>query len=508
MKFLKVFLVNIVLILLLLSFQNCSGTVKFSELTFVKYLAIATGFDSDPSTYGPPIEKTMGPFTWQATSWGSCETTCGDGYESANLICFDEGLGKNVSQKNCKFSQAIESKRECFKDNKSCTKWLSSINDFKNISESDEYICLKKGINFNDQEFNSELSKALNKQTFNGCGHNLTKVKITGLSIFSKATDSEIINLNIRDPLVEITNAETLKAAKEREENSFGPVLNFAQNVKLKNIKLDYKRPGLIGAADFNINHCGAVIGSGKNIDLQDITVEGDSVTFQCEHAGGLIGFASTDENTVGLKNLNFLIKEINFLGSSADAESGHLGGIIGHLERGTDGTTEISNLLVQSNINLRGGLDLVGGVIGLISQHTNSRVFADHSTSIEDLNFKGDIIAHKPYYNGHSSPKIGGLIGSSEASDVFTIHDSSFSGNVSLKETTPSGYHQAKKHFGKHLDIRSGVGVAKGLFGIRNDEHVDLKNFNSKGEIHVELDGELDDTTKLTDGVYIWRIQ
>lgn len=512
MKYLRLFVINIFLILLMLSFQNCTGTAKFSEIFFIKYLAMATGFHSAPPAYGPPIEQTVGPFTWEAKSWGSCQTTCGDGYESRELFCFDEGLRKAVSQKNCMFSERPETKRECFKDNSSCTKWLSSVDDFKSISESDEYICLKKSINFNDQEFKTELSKKLNNQTFNGCGHNLTKTKITALSIFNEAQDSEIINLNIKDPLIEITSSEDLLIEEaQREEtkrNSFGTLLNFAQNVKLKNIKLDYNRPGVIGSNELNIKHCGALIGSGKNLDVEDITIDGDTFTFQCDYAGGFIGHTCTGENTVRLKNLKLSIKDINYLGSQIDAESGHLGGLVGHLEREPDGSTDLSHLHVHSNLHLKGGLTLVGGVVGLMSQQTNSRVFSDHSTAIEDIHFKGDIIAHGPYYNGHSSPKIGGLIGSSDANDGFAIHDSSFSGHVKLTETTPTGYHQAKKPFGKHLDIKSGVGVSRGLYGIENDDHIDLKNFSSNGEIHLELDGELDDKAKLSENVYIWRIQ
>ena len=153
----------------------------------------------------------------------------------------------------------------------------------------------------------------------------------------------------------------------------------------------------------------GYLRGSGLIIDNITIGNENDYVQLNYKNSkaivkgvSAMIGCSDTDSITISNSNVY----------TNLDSKNTYGGGLIGSLNRGV---ATIDNVNIDGTLN---GEDKLGGAIGYI---------CDGDINISDLNINADI----DNYDGGYSSDTGGFISYVNSSDVISIQDSSYTGNI-----------------------------------------------------------------------------
>lgn len=418
-------------------------------------------------------------YMWIQSGFGPCSASCGGGTQTQTVSCKDNN-GNVVTDATCSGTrpassrlcnvQACAQPQPASTDNQAgtnelcsasnCDEWISSPAEFKKITGGAIYYniennskgkryCLRNDVDFKDFSV-SESPLTIEAADFNGCGRTIKNLKITRRALFAAVTHSSVHDFVLESPSAIVSNYYLGTAFGILVENALSSNIS---NITIKNMKVDFSGSNSetgIGTP----STCGGLIGHIQAGNLQNIKVQGGTLSFKnCHYAGVLVGQLNDNLNpgckVKGFKtgsvcqrvalenraritdNIRKIYSDINVAIDDVNFENiGGAGGIFGLL--GGDAQYPTQHTLKSSsfsgNINAicpkagtRSGLGCTS--VGGITSGYNTAL----NPIMDNVTFTGSI-------NTDSIQLVGALIAGSSFSSVPIAQNSTISATANVK--------------------------------------------------------------------------
>lgn len=512
-------LVPTLLLTCLIPFQNCAE-VSFEQDSASLQSSLEVGPEDDhipvvPEIVATPTPKPVtpvptptpkppsGPFAWKTGAYGACGAACGKGLQFRNVECRDESTNLQVAETYCAGIAKPAAQLACQVANPSCKTWIRSAADFINLKAGPgEYACVEDDIDFKGAVVDGRFATNLSNQTVDGCGHTLKNLAFRTRGLFGAITSTTIRRLTVVDADVNVTASPSFSEAAH-----FGTIANtIAESSLVEDVEVRTSRKFQVKMNGF-ATWCAGIVGIASGGTFRRIKFQAGEVDLQCYFAGGFAGRIFPVNSSVKASEIGLSWTRLSYLGSGHSVSGvgmvdGVFGGFVGRFFGYHPATDELRSIQVHGNVQITGVAGSVGGVIGQIFQ-----TVIEHPPLLQSLSYTGTIERRQSFSCVGQNPGVGGLLGhffpKTGTNVPVVIRQSSFTGTLRIHECDPPIGHSALTAQGFKMNAGLGIGSARD-----HEDMIQLKDFNSVGNVLVEVPGRgVTTTSSVPRYPVIWKV-